>query len=176
MLTQGVPGGVRYKELRATLPAQIPIIMLASGADDIGVLATYQNNGARVLHDPWGSNEVSDIAAELLPVPPRHYLRVLVQLQVDGNSAGFGFSNDVSMTGMLLETKRQLEIGQEVQVSFLLPGAARMTTTQALVVRQAGIENGAGRFGVKFIGLAADDQSFVASLSQRGEPRRRASA
>ncbi len=177
MLSQGVPGELSEGALRKVVPAQVPIILLTEGGDDARALASYtKSETCNVLKAPFG-DKVMHLTARALAVPTRHYLRILVQIQV-GESAGgtFGFSNNISTTGMLLETKRKLAVGETVGLSFMLPGAPQMTATHALVVREAPAEGNTFRFGVKFIDLPANDQEFLANLRTQDNNRAAASA
>ncbi len=104
--------------------------------------------------------------ARLLAVPPRAKYRVLARLSVDDDERSFFCTSDnVSPTGMLVETDEVLVLGQTVDCSFFLPGRFRVAT-QGRVVREASGDVGR-RFGIQFLDLPQQEtarlESFVTS-------------
>jgi hypothetical protein len=169
VLTQGVPDGMTAHEMRQIIPPQVRMLVLTEGGDDEDLLATYEADpDCKVLRAPFGE-QVTKAARNAMTIPPRHYLRILVQIQADGGGT-FGFSNNISTTGMLLETKRQLNVGDTVALSFMLPGASQMSAAHALVVRQAPSQ-GAYRFGLRFVDLPAVDCEFLSGLRAQTEAK-----
>ncbi len=176
MLCQGPPGGVHEAAIREVVPRGVPIFVLATENDDSRLLASYHKAvDSKVIKLPYG-DAVMRLTAQTLAVPIRHYLRILVQVQAGSSerSNTFGFSNNISASGMLLETKRRLRIGDTVGLSFLLPCSPQMTVVHALVVREAKTEGNTLRFGLKYIDLPASDRDFIESLTSQTEQRKHA--
>jgi len=113
------------------------------------------------------SPDAESIAVELthlLAVPLRAKYRVLARVSVDEEERSFFCTSDnLSATGILVETDEALALGQTVDCSFFLPGRLQVAT-QGKVVRE--VEGAAGRqFGIQFVDLprqeAAKLDSFV---------------
>lgn len=165
LLSKGAPSGMSLEALRTILPVPTPLIILNSGPPD--ELASYIGaDDVYLLEEPF-QDRVMDLTAKLLTVPTRHYLRILVQLKATetGRGGTFGFSNNLSASGMLLETRAELEIGNILELSFLLPGARQMTEARAKVVREAGKSRSGSKYGVQFQGLSSHDQLVIHNLT-----------
>lgn len=135
------------------------IVIVAEGemtADELGLLDVGAN---AVLRLPAGPEWDTRIEA-LLHVPTRKQTRLSVQLAFDGEFNGNelrGRILNVSTTGVLVETASALEVGSELSLRFELPGfeaSSGEIEGRARVVRTAG----SGRFGLKFLTLAAYDR------------------
>ncbi len=176
MLCEGPPGNVPEAAVREVVPRGVPIFVLADDSDNAELLNSYHKAiDSKVIRAPYG-DAVLRLTAQALTVAVRHYIRILVQIQAGTSerSNTFGFSTNVSASGMLLETKRRLRIGDTIGVSFMLPCAPQMTACDALVVREAPSEGNTLRFGIKFIGLSVSDQEFIMSLASQSEQRAQA--
>jgi len=98
--------------------------------------------------------------SELLFVPQRKSMRVLMRVTVqgrEGNISFFASSQDVSISGMLLETDRILKPGEQLTCAFNI--AHSELTAQCLVVREEKAASGRYRYGVSFLNL--DTKSLV---------------
>lgn len=176
VLAQGPPDGMDCTSARRVIPPEVPIIVLSSKGCPTALLDTYRRSAeATVVAEPY-DDKIMHATARILEVPDRHYLRILVQVQgATGQAGTFGFSNNISTTGILMETRRELQIGETLQLSFLLPGAGQMTAVSALVVRQAHSgEGGTMRFGMKFIDLTESDLETITAMLSQADARKRA--
>ena len=67
---------------------------------------------------------------------------------------------------MLIETKQAMEIGGDLALSFLVPGAAKMTQVRGRIVRQAPTpDKKTYRYGLRFLDLADDDAKLIVALA-----------
>ena len=79
------------------------------------------------------------MVAQLLNIPHRHSMRVLVRVEVVGairRESFFGTSTDISRSGMFLETDKPLTIGESITVRFFLPGHLEVAA-EGQIVREA---------------------------------------
>lgn len=98
--------------------------------------------------------------SELLFVPQRKSMRVLMRATVKGvggTANFFAASQDVSISGMLLETDRFLKLGAQLVCSFHI--AHSEIIAQCIVVREDKVASGRYRYGVNFLNL--DTKSLV---------------
>lgn len=104
-------------------------------------------------------------AQQLLDVPSRETYRVLINISVDSirdNSTFFCRSQDISATGMLIETDRTLTHGASLKCSFFLPDSTRIQAS-AEVVRTLGspVRDGVNRYGVRFIQIGPQERKAL---------------
>ncbi len=99
---------------------------------------------------------------ELLTVPHRREARVPVRvrdwsgLPADPET-GDGLALNVSVHGILLESRRRLEVGTNVDLQFRLPGAEEEVQVVGQVVRQEAVS----RSGIKFLVLRGDARDRI---------------
>jgi hypothetical protein len=101
-------------------------------------------------------------AQQILGIDWRENYRVVVNVSVAGSSGGTAFfcrSRDVSTTGLLLETDRELAHGSRLSCSFYLPDSVRIRA-EAEVVR-ASAEAGVRQYAVKFLKISHDEQTSL---------------
>jgi CheY-like chemotaxis protein len=94
--------------------------------------------------------------AELIIVPQRKEMRVLLRVSVEGKGEGapfFATSYNISVSGMLLETKRELKSGDLLKCAFNI--AHTEIIADCAVMRVERTEAGRFRYGVRFQNLAA---------------------
>jgi len=99
---------------------------------------------------------------ELLNVPHRREARVPVRvrdwsgLPVDPET-GDGLALNISVHGILLESRRRLEVGTNVDLQFKLPGTQDEVQVVGQVVRQEAVS----RSGIKFLVLRGDARDRI---------------
>jgi CheY-like chemotaxis protein len=105
----------------------------------------------------------------LLDMPERKSYRVLLRATVNGkfgNEPFFCSSQDISATGLLLETDKALEKGDVMTCSFFLPGAERIITdTEVMRVVKSG--EGTLRYGVRYVGLQPASKTAIESFIEK---------
>jgi DNA-binding response OmpR family regulator len=131
---------------------------------------------------PCNVPELLRKAQQFLDVSSRGSYRVLVSVRVDGKSQDNTFlcsSENISTTGMLIETDRELSEGVRVECSFFLRGKQQIVVSGEVVrvIRQAS-RSGAHRYGIRFsqisAGAKASIDAFIARKAQmsHSEPAR----
>jgi DNA-binding response OmpR family regulator len=129
---------------------------------EIQLLAAGAN---AVLRLPAGPEWDVRLAA-LLSVAPRRAVRLPVRLEFEARSAMEvvgGTVLNISASGMLVETRARLEVGADLDFSFVLATDAPHLEGSGQVVRVAGPR----RFGVRFYGLEGDGQERVRAFVAR---------
>jgi len=110
----------------------------------------------------------------ILDIPERKSYRVLLKAKINGkfdNEPFFCSSQDISATGMLIETDKALEKGDSMNCSFFLPGAAKIVT-DAEVMRVVKNDNGMLRYGVRYVGLQpASKEAIEAFIDKRSQKK-----
>jgi DNA-binding response OmpR family regulator len=133
-------------------------------------LARAANCGANIcLHKPFSAETLFEHVEKLLTISVRRGYRVLLRARVQGakdDAVFFCTSQNISGTGMLIETDRSLLPGDQLTCSFFLPGAAQITAAGE-VVRTETAADGKHHCGIIFTGLAAahkrDIEEFIAA-------------
>jgi c-di-GMP-binding flagellar brake protein YcgR len=110
-------------------------------------------------------------AQDLLDVSWRESYRVLLSVNITGTSkenAFFCRSENISTTGLLVETDRALKEGDRVVCSFFLPGA-RQIVAPGEIVRSIDSAQNAGqrRYGVKFGRLTPEARSAIEAFVEK---------
>jgi len=112
---------------------------------------------------------------ELLHVPRRREARVPVSIAVwshtaPGSDPGRGLSLNISVKGMLLETKEPLDIGSKLDLTFTLPGSAGPVRAVGQVVREdPASDGGPSRLGIEFLILRDGARDRIRSYVEAGE-------
>jgi len=132
-------------------------------------LARAAHSGANIcLHKPFTAGTLLEHVEKLLAISVRRGYRVLLRARVQGakeDAVFFCTSQNISDSGMLIETDRPLLPGDQLTCSFFLPGAA-LISAAGEVVRAETAADGKHHCGIRFSGLAAeqkrDIESFIA--------------
>lgn len=108
---------------------------------------------------------------DLLDISWRESYRVLLSVNVTGTSKESSFfcrSENISTTGLLVETDRGLKEGDRVVCSFFLPGA-RQIVAPGEIVRSIDSAQKAGqrRYGVKFDKLTPEAKSAIDAFVEK---------
>lgn len=98
--------------------------------------------------------------SELLLVPQRKDMRVLLRASIkglEGETSFFAASQNISISGMMLETERSLVLGDRLTCSFnIAHSEIRVSCT---IVRADKVSSGRHRYGVTFLNL--DTKSLI---------------
>lgn len=118
-----------------------------------------------VLTLPLDVDLLIEKAQQFLNISGRESYRVLLSVKIDGNNKDRSFfckSENISATGLLLETDRVLSKGDRVLCSFFLPGSHRISLTGE-VVRDMKKASGTAvnRYGIRFFKVSADDKAAI---------------
>jgi len=123
-----------------------------------------------VVPYPISSKYLLELSNKLLGIANRKYVRVLVQIKIPKEKASqthFGFSRNVSSSGMLLETEMAFQPGDTMILGFMLPqsGASKMIDAKCVVVRaQKPAAGTVTHYGVHFLDMSPSDRERVADF------------
>jgi CheY-like chemotaxis protein len=150
-----VMGGVRLcSSIRSDL--DLKDVSLIIYCDDNRVYqAACRDAGANaVIEKPVDAFDLFSKLSELIVIPQRKDMRVLLHVSVSGvqqESVFIATSYNISMSGMLLETRRELNKGDKLTCSFNIAHAE--VNAQCLIMRVDKTDTGRFRYGAKFLGL-----------------------
>jgi DNA-binding response OmpR family regulator len=117
-----------------------------------------------IMTMPVNSSLLLDKAGSLMDVPSRGTYRVLVSVSMDATleKPFFCRSRNISASGMLLETDRNLVPKNHLTCSFFLPGSKQIVVAGEIVreIKNAD-KTGTKHFGVKFIKIAPRDVTAI---------------
>ena len=177
VICANVPPQVNSTFLRQFVPSRVPVLFLKTDSDSAKHATSFlAKDNCCVLSAPFGQR-LSDHVAHLLAAPTRHYLRLLVHFQRCGSNqpVSFGFTANLSTTGLLLDTRCSASIGETLKLSFLLPGSRETTTVNGVVVRHSTTSNGdTHQYGLKFMDLPAHSRRTILELTHAIPERREA--
>ena len=131
----------------------VSIVLICDGTK-ASIAQSLDAQANSVLTKPIDPSLLFWKVSELLLAPPRQDMRTLMRGSVKGqekNSTYLGVSHNISISGMLLETDRTLEVGDQVTCTFHLGG--REVVADAEVKRLAKLAPGKFHYGIRFINL-----------------------
>jgi len=128
-------------------------------------------NPNAVLTHPFEVHQLLEKAQQLMDIPWRGSFRVLLSVNVVGNSkekAFFCRSENISTTGLLLETERTFVKGDRVACSFFLPDS-RQLIAHGEVIRTLtkGTPTSLNRYGIKFFELAPEVKVAIETFVEK---------
>ena len=116
------------------------------------------------LKKPFTARSLLDQVEKLLTISTRRGYRVLLRAKIKGsvdNGVFFCTSQNISISGMLIETERQLAVGDLINCSFFLPGAAQVACDGEIVRLDSSAGNGSLLYGVRFLNLSLEHQQAI---------------
>lgn len=123
--------------------------------------AACRDAGANaVLQEPVDAFDLFSKISELIAIPQRKDMRVLLRISVEGrqqDAAFFATSYNISISGMLLETMHELSKGDQIVCSFNI--AHKEVNAHCCIMRVDRTDAGRFRYGARFLGL--DTRSIV---------------
>lgn len=147
--------------------SQIPVILIVKEIHSGVTKSVFEDVPALfIVTYPISFNYLLELNKKLLNQPMRKYVRILIQIKRilgEGQTKTvFGFSRNMSDTGMLLETETDFKIGDTMFFSFMIPGSSRMIEIKAQVVRTQKNKGSTAKFyGVHFIDISPTDKEIV---------------
>lgn len=110
-----------------------------------------------------GPDVLIEIILRLLSIRKRQSYRVVVHVKVEGKGETklfVGQSQNVSATGILLETSAVLDKSDKVTCSFFLPGSKRIVA-MGEVMRKAEKSAAVIEYGVRFLDITKEAKGFI---------------
>ena len=124
-------------------------------------VSPYQEAGANVvIRRPLNPGMLLWQASELLVIPHRKDMRVLLRVTMEGrggDASFFAHSQNISISGLLLETERVLTPGDQLTCAFNV--AHSEVTLTGMVIRVETTASKKSRYGVRF--LDCDTRSLI---------------
>lgn len=140
-----------------------PIVMVASSADQESYERCRKAFCDELVPTPIKQQQLLNRLTELLNIPHRHSIRILVRVETvdrpDSSGVVFGTSADISRSGMLLEVEQRLEPGQRLMLRFFLPGQHEIAV-QAEIMRTE-LRPPKKAYGLRFLEMAPESQKFL---------------
>lgn len=152
-----------------TIPNLRSVSMIIYSSDkekDIALSERCRANAVMTL--PVNAALQLDKIQELLNISSRGSCRVLLSVSLEGHLLGKPFtctSENISASGLLMETHRNLERGDRIDCSLVLPDSTRVKTSGEIV---RAIKNptrfNPNWYGVKFSALAPEARCAIEAL------------
>jgi two-component system chemotaxis response regulator CheY len=110
-------------------------------------------------------------AQQILDIAWRETYRVLISLSVDGNTKDTPFfcrSQNISTSGMLIETDKTIPHGDRVVCSFFLPDSIRIQATGEVIrIPQQATGDTVKQYGIKFLNLTTEVRQALESFVEK---------
>ncbi len=127
-------------------------------------LQRAKNCGANIcLKKPFSARVLLEHVEKLLTIAVRRGYRVLLRAKVKGSkddAVFFCTSQNISDSGMLIETDRKLLVGNQLNCSFFLPGSAHITV-DGEIARTVVTLDGKHQCGIRFTSLLPEHKSSI---------------
>jgi CheY-like chemotaxis protein len=147
---------------RDPLMQQVSAIIVGSTSEsDINRFKRCQANA--YITKPIRPLQLLEMVSQLLDIQERKSYRVLLKVTVNGKSPTETFfcsSQNISASGILIETDKVLQKGDSISCSFFLPGAERISA-DAEVMRIATNGTGPFHYGARFINLRSQYRTSI---------------
>ncbi len=167
--------GMKIEELCSAIRADEALrrvsIIILSPDNAVDLERGAQCKANLVVKLPVTPAQLLEKVQTLMDISWRESYRVLVSVIFQGTENGrafFGRSDNLSSTGMLIETEKELKKGDHVTCSFFLPGSSQIKVEGEIVrvVKQV-THSKARQYGVRFISLAEVAKSAVDSFIEK---------
>jgi len=114
-----------------------------------------------IITEPVSQNALISKVSDLIKVPDRKNLRVLMNITVNGeeNDHFYSTSRNISSSGILLETNRQLDIKTSLHFSFLLK--MKRINVNGEVVRSEQKAPNLYYYGIRFTDIDPASKAFI---------------
>lgn len=110
---------------------------------------------AVILEKPISPSRLNDEVAKALSIPSRRPIRILVRVQqIDRPDKSFflGSLTDISENGTLIETDKNLMMGEQLHISFYLPETGGFVELIGQVIREVKtLSTKVKSYGIRFI-------------------------
>lgn len=137
-----------------------------------GLVESQRAGANAILTRPLDAGELFSKVSHLLMVQDRMAVRVPLRITVNGRdrqTTFVGMSQDISVSGMLIESGRIMQQGERLECSFTISG--RVVTVGCIVVRAQEGPRDTFRYGVKFLNLDAKSFVLLEHVIRNASPR-----
>jgi len=155
--------------------AHIPIIIVTVCADTETIEKCMKAGCDDFITKPVDQDLLLRKVAELLNIPHRKQIRILVKIDVKAKGRGksfFGTTENLSEGGMFLVAEQLIDVGEKVEVRFFLPGDKNEIIALAEVLRvdKESYQKAYG-YGIRFTDITEDClrriREFIASRTAK---------
>lgn len=130
-------------------------------------LARGAKCGANIcIRKPFSAKAILDHVEKLLAISVRRGYRVLLRAKVKGaqdDGVFFCTSQNISVSGILIETEKPLAVGDQLSCSFYLPGSAHITA-EGEAARVEVAADGKHHCGIRFTSIDSDFKNAIESF------------
>lgn len=148
------------------LTRDLPVAVLVHRVFDVRGLEFIDAGAKEILRLPAGP-EWDERLTRLFRIRGRRAIRLPLRIQIDVFDRGSPLAAtgiDLSASGLLLSCRSPLKVGEQVRLTFRVPGFADPVRSMALVVRDAGET----RYGLQFLYLEDDGLDRVRHVIENG--------
>ncbi len=141
---------------------KVSIIVVCRDTPEEIERAEHCGANARLLK-PIKPEKLDDCLSKLLSVPKRLDCRVLVRAQLydeRGVTTLFGTSQNISVSGLLIESDDHLAVGDRTSCVFYLPDVRKITAVGE-VVRTTRLSRITKQYGIRFVYLYPDVKAEI---------------
>ncbi|MDA8239048.1 MAG: response regulator [Nitrospiraceae bacterium] len=147
---------------------RVSIIITCDGTEsDIARIRQCKANS--YITKPIRPVQFLESVGRFLDVPERKSYRVLLKARVEGkfgNEPFYCSSQNISVSGLLIETEKVLEKGDVLSCSFFLPGSECIVTDAEVMRTVRGAENSMS-YGVRFLDLRPSFKAAIATFIEK---------
>jgi len=120
---------------------------------------------------PVNTAQLLEKAQLLLDIPWRGSFRVLLSVAVEGDDKGNAFfcgSENISSSGLLIETDRAISKNDRVTCKFFLPGSEQIVVRGEVVrIMRRDAGKNVYQYGIRFLEIDQSAQSLIASFVKK---------
>jgi len=160
-----------YKMIRENKDLRAVSVILVCPDAPLSLERASRCKANAVITLPVDVTKLLEKAQQLLNISWRESYRVLLSVRVEGSTKDTSFfcsSENISTTGILIETDKVLKQGDHVMCSFFLPDAKQIKTSgQILRVIEPTPGAKAHRYGVNFNQLPVDAKSAIEDFVEK---------
>lgn len=140
--------------------AHIPVVIVTVCGDQEAIEKCMKAGCDDFITKPVDQELLLRKVAELLNVPHRKQIRILVKIDVKAKGKGrsfFGTTENLSEGGMFLVAEQLIDVGDKVEVRFFLPGSKQEIIANAEVLRvdKESYQRAYG-YGIRFTDITED--------------------
>lgn len=142
----------------------VSIITFSDGTDPNDRKRALEAGANEHVERPFDPANLLGRVMRFVDIAVRRDLRVLMrgEAQVEGNGQVFmGHTVNLSASGLLLQADVPLQVGAEVDVTFVVPATRIRVTATCKVARRAQAHDGTRRWGVQFLHLGPEAKEAV---------------
>lgn len=158
-----LPGETLCLRVRANETLRQVAILLLCGDTEHELRRAGKCRANKILTLPVDPGLLLENILQLLSIAERKSYRVLVQVSMEGKrhqETFYGVSRNISVTGLLLETEKNLLLYEHLHCVFYLPNA-RQVNTKGDIARATTLPDGTHHYGVKFVELDPETRKTI---------------